>query len=124
DEGVVGGLTDREPLERYTANGDDSAESAFAALVERHGAMVFRVCRSVLRDEHEAQDAFQATFLVLARKAGSLWVGDSLAPWLYGVTYRTSSSARSAAVRRRTHERNAAEAAPRAVEEMSFDDLG
>src|SRR4051794_21067877 len=85
DGGTVGGLSDRELLERYLDKERDSAEMAFAALVERHGPMVYRVCRTVLGDDHDAQDAFQATFLILSRRAGSLWVRDSLGPWLYGV---------------------------------------
>ena len=109
---------------RSTSLQRDSAESAFAALVERHGPMVYRVCRTVLGDEHDAQDAFQATFLILSRRARSLWVRDSLGPWLYGVAYRTSSCARSASARRRTHERKAAEALPRVVEPSGWDDLG
>ena len=94
--GTVGGLTDRQLVERFTAQGGETAELAFATLVERHGPMVFGVCRSVLRDTHEAHDAFQATFLVLVRRAGSLWVRDSLGPWLHQVAYRVASSARSA----------------------------
>ena len=86
-----------------------AAELAFRALVERHGPMVLRVCRAVLRDAHDADDAFQATFLVLVRRAGSLWVRDSLGPWLHQVAYRTASCARSAAARRRQHELRAAE---------------
>ena len=78
DEGVLSALSDRQLLERDATAGPESAESAFAALVDRHGPMVFRVCREVLRDEHAAQDAFQATFLVLARRAASLWVHDSV----------------------------------------------
>jgi RNA polymerase sigma factor (sigma-70 family) len=124
DEGVVADLSDRELLERYALGSGESAERAFAVLVERHGAMVRRVCRSVLRDEHEAQDAFQATFLVLARKASSLWVRNSLGPWLHGAAYRTSSCARSAAVRRRAHERRAAEQSLRLIEQPEPDDLG
>ncbi len=69
-------------------------------------------CRAVLRDEHDAEDAFQATFLVLSRRGGSLQVGDSLGPWLYGVARRVASAARLAADRRRRHERKAAELAP------------
>ncbi len=107
DEGTLGGLSDGELLARYVARVGDSAESAFAALVERHGPMVLRVCRNVLRDEHGAEDAFQATFLILARRADSLWVRGTLGPWLYGVAYRTSSCARSASARRRSHERKA-----------------
>src|SRR4051794_16862890 len=109
--GTIGGLTDGQLLEWYTTRGGEAAELAFAALVERHGPMVLRVCRSLVRDEHEAQDAFQATFLVLVRRAGSLWVRDSLGPWLHEVACRVASCARSAAARRRRIERRAAESA-------------
>ncbi len=109
DEGVVAAVSDGELLERYATSGGETAEHAFATLVDRHGPMIVRVCRSVLGDEHAAQDAFQATFLVLARKARSLWVRDSLGPWLHWVAYRTSSCARNAAARRRFHERRASE---------------
>jgi RNA polymerase sigma factor (sigma-70 family) len=111
-------------LKRYASREGDSAESAFTALVERHGPMVFRVCRTILGDEHGAQDAFQATFLILARRADSLWVRDTLGPWLYGVACRTSAGARSALARRRTHERKAAERSPRLVEGPEWDDSG
>ena len=86
----------------------EAAELAFAALVERHGPMVLRVCRAVLADPHDTQDAFQATFLVLVKKARGLWVRDSLGPWLHQVAYRTASCARLAAARRHRHERCAA----------------
>src|SRR5690348_5256374 len=89
--GTVGSLTDRQLLERSAGEGADAAELPFAALVERHGPMVLRVCRSVLRDPHDAHDAFQATFLVLLRRAGSLWVRDSIGPWLHQVAYRVAS---------------------------------
>ncbi len=91
DLGTFAGLTDAQLLERFAARHEDGAEPAFEALVERHGPMVFRVCRGVLRDEHAAEDAFQATFLVLARKARSLWVKDSLGSWLHGVAHRVAS---------------------------------
>ena len=104
----------RSALGTVSRHGDsESAESAFAALVERHGGMVLRVCRGVLGDEQEAQDAFQATFLILARKAGSLWVRGTLGPWLTGSARWTASAARSAGARRKRHERRAAEMAPR-----------
>src|SRR3954453_4437774 len=106
--GTAGDLTDRQLLERFTARAGEAAELAFAALVERHGPMVLRVCRSVLRDEHEAHDAFQATFLVLVNKARSLWVCDSLAPWLHAVAYRVALCARASAARRRRIEREQA----------------
>jgi RNA polymerase sigma factor (sigma-70 family) len=108
--GTFAGLTDAQLLARFAARHEDGAELAFEALVERHGPMVFRVCRGVLRDEHAAEDAFQATFLVLARKAPSLWVRDSLGSWLHGVAHRVAARARSDAVRRHRHELRLAEA--------------
>jgi RNA polymerase sigma factor (sigma-70 family) len=109
--GVVAGLTDLQLLERFAARGEVGAEAAFAALVERHGPMVLRVCRAILRDEHAAEDAFQATFLVLARKGGSLWVRDSVGPWLHRVARRVAIHGRAAANRRKAAERRAAEMA-------------
>jgi HlyD family secretion protein len=106
--GTVTGLTDRQLVERFAARRDPGAEVAFAALVQRHGPMVLRVCRSILRNHQDAQDAFQATFLILARKAGSLWVRDSVGPWLNGVACRVAFSSKAAAARRRIHERRAA----------------
>ena len=78
--GAVGRLTDAELLAQFIdGRGDSASEAAFATIVERHGPMVLGVCRRVLRDEHAAADAFQATFLILARKAPSVRVEDSLA---------------------------------------------
>ena len=124
--GTTVGLTDGQLLERFRCHGGGAREVAFAALVERHGPMVVRACRAILRDEHEAQDAFQATFLVLARKAGAgtLRVRDSVAPWLHQVAYRTSSCARATASRRKRHERRAAEMADRSVAVEGPDDTG
>ncbi len=107
--GVVREATDGQLLERFVTGSGEAAELAFAALLERHGPMVFRVCRRVLHHEHDAQDAFQATFLVLVRKARSLWVQDSLGPWLHQAAYRAACGARSARSRRLAHERRAAE---------------
>src|ERR1700722_6752646 len=109
DVGVCSGLTDSQLLERFATHRGEAAELAFALLVERHGPMVLRACRGILRDDHEAMDAFQATFLVLARKGRSLWVGDSLAPWLHRVACRAASKARAGAIRRRALERRMAE---------------
>ena len=91
------GLSDGELLERYTtkraesADATTAAEMAFAALVDRHGAIVWGVCHRVLGDAHEAKDAFQATFLVLVRKARTVRVDGSLGRWLYGVAHRVAS---------------------------------
>lgn len=123
-EGSVAGLTDAQLLERFTAQEGEAAQAAFAAIVERHGPMVLRVCGSVLRDRHEAEDAFQATFLVLARRARSLWVRGSLGPWLHQAAYRVALSARSAAARRRRHEQRAAELGASVAAEVQHDDQG
>ncbi len=102
--GTVSDLTDAELLGRFADHINESAEPAFAALLQRHGPMVLRVCRSVLRDEHDAQDAFQATFLILVRRAGAIRNRESIGSWLYGVALRVSSRARIAMARRRKHE--------------------
>ena len=102
--GTIGGLSDRQLLERFAEGAAEEAELAFASLVERHGPMVHQVCRSILRDPSDADDAFQATFVVLARRAGSLQVRESLRPWLHQVARRTACCARSVAARRRRHE--------------------
>ena len=109
--GSVGDLTDGQLLERFATGRGEASELAFAALVERHGPMVLRVCRGVLANPHDTQDAFQATFLVLVKKARGLWVKDSLGAWLHQVAFRTASSALKDALRRRRHERRAAELA-------------
>ncbi len=108
DAGTAAGLSDRALVERFLGRGD-GAESAFAGLVERHGPMVLRVCRDVLRDPHDADDAFQAVFLILARRAGSIRSRESVGPWLYGVALRVARTARKGAGRRREVERKGAE---------------
>jgi RNA polymerase sigma factor (sigma-70 family) len=100
------GPTDERLLEMFLARRD---EAAFEVLMRRHGPMVLGVCRRVLRNAHDAEDAFQATFLVFVRKAGSLRSRELLANWLYGVAYRTSMKARAMNIKRRARERQAAE---------------
>src|SRR5262245_52763604 len=92
------GLTDRQLLDRFAAQRD---EAAFAELVCRHGPMVLSACRRVLRHAHDAEDAFQAAFLVLAKKAGSIRQGDSVGGWLYQVAHRLAVRARLLGDRRR-----------------------
>jgi RNA polymerase sigma factor (sigma-70 family) len=101
DRQGVAGETDAELLTRYLRRHD---EAAFEALVRRHGPMVHGVCRRVLRHEADADDAFQATFLVLIRKVSSLRAPGLLGNWLYGVAYRTALEAKRAAARRRAKE--------------------
>jgi RNA polymerase sigma factor (sigma-70 family) len=105
--GTLGDRTDRQLLDEFRGGGE-SAGPAFTVLVERHGPMVLHVCRASLRDSHDIEDAFQATFLVLVRRAHSLWVRDSLGPWLYSVACRVTVQARVSAARRQLHERRAA----------------
>ncbi len=88
-------------LERFAAEGDGAA---FEALVARHGPMVLGTCRRMLGDGHDVEDAFQATFLVLARKAGSIRDADRLGPWLHGVARRVARRARAQSARRRAFE--------------------
>jgi RNA polymerase sigma factor (sigma-70 family) len=99
--------SDGELLREFMAHRAETAEASFSALVGRHGPMVWRVCRSVLADVQDAEDAFQATFMVLVQHARSVRRQDSLASWLYGVAYRVACCARSAAARRRRHEYHA-----------------
>ena len=116
--GTTSGMSDVQLLERFATGRDEFAEQTFEALIERHGPMVFRVCRGVLGNDHAAEDAFQATFLVLARKASSLYLTGSLASWLYGVAHRVARRARSDAARRLVTQRRAADIASAAKDEM------
>jgi RNA polymerase sigma factor (sigma-70 family) len=100
-------------------------EDAFAVLVWRHGPMVLGVCRRVLRHTQDAEDAFQASFLVLARKAGAIKRPGLLGNWLYGVAYRTSLKVRTETARRRSHETTAGNfPVEAAAPDSAPDDLG
>ncbi len=104
--GTIGGLSDGQLIEQFLSGPSDLAEAAFAALVDRHGAMVIGVCRRLLSDPNDAEDAFQATFLVLVRRAHSIARRELLANWLYGVAYRTARVARTRTAQRLAKERH------------------
>jgi RNA polymerase sigma factor (sigma-70 family) len=108
-EGTVAGLADGQLLDRFLATGD---ESAFAALVERHGPMVLGTCRAVLRNADEAEDAFQATFLVLVCKVRSIRNREALGGWLHQVAHRIAVQAGISAARKRRRERPIQEVNP------------
>jgi len=97
-------VTDSQLLEHFHVRQD---EGAFQELVHRHGPMVFGVCRRVLCNHHDAEDAFQATFLVLARKGAALRARELVGNWLYGVAYRTALRAKAMNTRRQKHEQRA-----------------
>ncbi len=111
------GASDRDLLRRFSAQQD---EQAFAALLERHGPLVLRVARRVLGNEADAEDVFQATFLVLARKAASVAWRDSVANWLYGVAHRLALNAKASAGRRRRHEAGAPPRAAAPADEITL----
>ena len=106
--GTAVGLSDSDLLERFLNHGRESGQAAFTALVERHGPMVLRVCNQALRDPHAAEDAFQATFLVLARQARSIRQRDSVESWLFGVASRAAARIRMMEARRQRYERRGA----------------
>jgi RNA polymerase sigma factor (sigma-70 family) len=109
--GAAAALTDGQLLDRFLGPADETSEQAFEALVRRHGPMVLRVCHQVLGDSHEADDAFQAVFLILARTGCSVLQRESVASWLYGVALRVAARARKGLIKRRR------------VEQLADDDL-
>ncbi len=113
------GLSDGELLTRYLVQRE---ESAFAALVHRHGPMVLAVCRRILGNVHDADDAFQATFLVLVRRAGAIVPRDMVGPWLHGVACRTSAKAKAMSSRRRAKQRSLEESPEPAAADRGVSD--
>jgi RNA polymerase sigma factor (sigma-70 family) len=114
--GSVAGLSDRQLIERFVTGRDSlTAQAAFAAIVARHGSMVLGICRQLLGDYQRAEDAFQAVFLVLARRARSIRDPDRLSNWLYGVALRTAREARTQLARMRQNEEDRAVYRPEAV---------
>src|SRR5262249_51185081 len=105
---VVAGLSDAQLLERFLTRGE---AGAFEELMGRHGPMVLGVCRAILRDPHDAEDAFQATFLVLVKTGGTIRGRDALGGWLHQVAHRVASQANVAAARRHRHQRQVAQMA-------------
>ncbi|SRR5579883_790382 len=115
------GQSDGQLLDAYVQSGE---EAAFAALVHRHGPMVWGVCRRVLGNERDAEDAFQATFLVLVRKAASIVPRERIANWLYGVSRKTAVRARAMAVKRKAREKQVNEMPePAGIEQDAPNDL-
>ncbi len=116
-----GGLTDGQLLECFLTRRE---EAAFEALVQRHGPMVLGVCRRVLRNAHDAEDAFQSTFLVLVRKAASLLPRETIGNWLYGVAYHAALKARAATLKRQAKESQVRDMSKReAVAQDTWPDL-
>ena len=109
-DGTVTGFSDAQLLERFVS-GHDAA--AFEPLVARHGPMVLSVCRGILKDPNDAEDAFQATFLILVKKSATFRGHVALGPWLYQVAHRVAIRANAAAARRRACERQAGQMAMR-----------
>jgi RNA polymerase sigma factor (sigma-70 family) len=108
-------LSDEGLLERFLDGKESESQEAFRALVERHGPMVLAICRHLLHQDADAEDAFQATFLALARKGGFIRKRRVMAGWLHEVAYRVAVKARARSVRRRSHERQGVAMLPRAV---------
>src|SRR5260370_2594597 len=101
-DGTLAEWTDGQLLETLAT---PQREAAFAVLLRRHGPMVWALCRRLLRNWHDAEDAFQATFMILSRRAACIRKHQSLASWLYGVAWRVTTRANAVACRRRANER-------------------
>ena len=120
--GSATGVPDRQLLERFILRRDEFAEAAFAVLVARHGPMVLKICRSILRDTHDADDAFQATFMLLAAKAGRIGKRELLGNWLYGVAFvHRVEGSHAGLPPPYVHERRHARSNPASVPEQDFD---
>jgi RNA polymerase sigma-70 factor (ECF subfamily) len=105
-------MSDAQLLDRFISRRDEAAEAAFEELVIRHGPMVLRVCRGVLHDAHDAEDAFQAVFLVLANRARSIHASGSVASWLFGVAQRVANRGKRSTWRRHALHQHVAERTP------------
>jgi RNA polymerase sigma factor (sigma-70 family) len=112
--------SDRQLVEQFLAG---SGEAVFKAIVRRHGPMVYRVCWRVLRQEQDAEDAFQATFLVLAQRVRTLRKRASLASWLHGVAHRAALKAKAEATARRRHEQQATQSSAGPPDEVTWGEL-
>ena len=117
----IAGVSEWQLLHRYLDRRD---EVAFEAIVSRHGPMVLGVCRRVLGESGDVEDAFQATFLILARKGGTLGESDPVGHWLYGVAYRVALRARASAARRRAVERSSPPPEASKAEDPALRELG
>ena len=112
ESGTLAGRDDGELLELFRASRGDVSAEAFRVLVERHGPMILGICRRLLRDPNDVDDAFQATFLVLVRRVGSIRKRDSIGSWLHGVAVRVARRGRQRAARRMALERTLEDAVP------------
>jgi RNA polymerase sigma factor (sigma-70 family) len=117
--GVAGNSTDVQLLTRFLTHDGEAGEAAFEALVARHGPMVLNVCSQILHDRHAAEDALQATFLVLVSKAGAIRQREALAGWLLGVARRVAVQLKAERTSRRSHEARAAEIRTGLVDDRS-----
>jgi RNA polymerase sigma factor (sigma-70 family) len=120
DTQATRGLTDGQLLQRFVARRE---ETAFGALMQRHGRLVWQVCANILHQEQDIEDAFQATFMILARRAASICQGDSVGSWLYGVAYRVAMKAKKTSAKRRERERQAASPIPTEASDLALREL-